>query len=373
MNSAHQLALLDNYDSDILSVATGHERQILVFRSGNSRFGLPAALVCEMHFLPELAPIEEAPAAMVGLLNLRGKLLPVLDLDVIFGRSRRTRTLNQSIVVVEHRQETFALIVDEVESVMSCAPEDIGEVPQLGRGQSTQPACVAALYHGPTGVVMMLDLERLWLTARASGEHHENWSLPETGWDHTALPHGEIGFERADVERLAEAEEFRARALHLMQGARETEATTGLFAMALVILGGETFGVSLKEMREFTELRLVSPVPCCPEHILGQMNLRGDVVTLLDVRPLLNLPPRGISQGGHVLVAQYDGAPVGLLLDEVLDVVYLPQDNLTHSIQASVGAGPFLKGGAFHDGKVICLLDLERLLSESSLTVDETL
>ena len=60
--------------------------------------------------------------------------------------------------------------------------------------------------------------------------------------------------------------------------------------VAVTRVGSEYLGFELAMVREFTTTRQVTPVPCCPPHIAGQMNLRGDIVTLVDLRPVMKLP-----------------------------------------------------------------------------------
>ncbi|WP_269087644.1 chemotaxis protein CheW [Solemya pervernicosa gill symbiont] len=70
----------------------------------------------------------------------------------------------------------------------------------------------------------------------------------------------------------------------------------------------------------------VSPLPCCPPHILGAMSLRGDLLTLIDPRAALNLPPA--DGGNRAVVGRIGEQAVGLAVDEVHDVVYLQSEVL---------------------------------------------
>lgn len=368
MTISQQLALPEIVQYPGFARLLSGDNQMLIFRLAQVYFGIEALSIREMHFLPELAPLEEAPPAVAGLLNLRGELIPVLDLEYIFGRTRRHRQLSQGIIVLEIGSHTFAIIVDEVQSVITASPEDLREVPRFGSGLAGN-ACVSGLLQWEERVAMLLDLRQVWEAAQFHSEGQTAWETSLSSWEtdaSLASPSSGTDFDTAQ-------EEFRNRARHLMQAADETGTTSGLFAVALVEIGGEIFSVSLKDMREFTELRLVSPVPCCPDYILGQMNLRGDVVTLVDIRPLLNLPPRPIKQGGQVMVVTYQDSPVGILLDAVLDVVYLPAESILSPAAAGTTSGRYFSGGALHSGKMICLLDLGKLLAEGLDPIDESL
>jgi purine-binding chemotaxis protein CheW len=152
--------------------------------------------------------------------------------------------------------------------------------------------------------------------------------------------------------------------------------------VALVALGGEEMGVELGAVREFVSVSSVAPVPCCPPHILGQINLRGDIVTLVDVRLALRTPCssppffEAFQKRGAVpvVVVEHEGAPVGIAIDQVRDVLYLRDDerlDLDANLQNGTGNGRYFSGGALHEGRLLPLLDVARLFSEGNFQVDE--
>jgi purine-binding chemotaxis protein CheW len=116
-----------------------------------------------------------------------------------------------------------------------------------------------------------------------------------------------------------------------------------------VVLNGEFFGVNLNRVREFTDVKKVTPIPCCPGHIIGNMNLRGEILTLIDIRGLLNLPLNSIAEGYKAMVVEVDGIVSGITVEEVYDVMFLNPKDITsvptaiHSINDEYlkGATPY--------------------------------
>lgn len=366
MPSESQLATVSYSDSTGLSTGAPLESQFLIFGLADILYALPARSVREIHWLPELSPLDEAAPAVAGLLNLRGQVLPVLDLSERLGHAATPYDLEDSIIVLEYEGDWAGIIVDRVLGVTSIPEHEIESVPRFGRVPVSQGNFVQGLAKVSGEVVMLLHTGNL-LQAFGSGVPATENEL--AGAD-TGMPPGSA---RIFAPQATEAERtiFRERALRLRTPI-EDQDTRGLFSMALVKLNGEYFGVSLNQVREFCDLRTVTPVPCCPEHILGQMNLRGDVVTLVDIQPLLNLPPRRDLTAAKVLVTQFQDAPVGILLDDVLDVLYKhPEEvNLLHT-SANASSSAYYSGGVFHEGRMICLLHLPKMLSEDNLVVDE--
>ncbi|OGR91689.1 MAG: hypothetical protein A2V88_03665 [Elusimicrobia bacterium RBG_16_66_12] len=142
--------------------------------------------------------------------------------------------------------------------------------------------------------------------------------------------------------------------------------------LAVVGLGGECFGIELAAVREFCDIAQPTPIPCCPPHVLGVVSLRGDLLTLLDLRAALDLP-RAARAGGKAVVALLGDQAVGWAVDAVHDVIYLREEEL----QAAPAAlrerhGAEVKGAAPYAGGMMTVLDLPALLARKDWVVDET-
>lgn len=85
---------------------------------------------------------------------------------------------------------------------------------------------------------------------------------------------------------------------------------------------GELFlGIDISCIREITRVGEIAPVPDAPESVRGITNLRGEVVTVLDLRTILLLDRAEVTGRSRLIIVQYDDEHVGLLVDQVTDVV----------------------------------------------------
>lgn len=107
------------------------EYQLVVFAIGNEEFGVEIGQVREIVRLVQITYLPKAPEFIEGVVNLRGQVLPVIDLAKRLGISSHPRTEATRIVVIEVENNTVGMIVDSVSEVLRLSSEDVDEVPML--------------------------------------------------------------------------------------------------------------------------------------------------------------------------------------------------------------------------------------------------
>ena len=314
----------------------------------------------EILWLPELTPLEEAPAYIAGVANLRGRIVPVIDLHIRFGHSPPRYRTEDSVVVLERDNTQIGMLINDVRNVWEIGPDQLEPAPSYGRGSEIRSRFLAGVAKAHDSIVMVLNLEHLIQLPDALDEIEGDEDTPSVAADREFCP-------EATIEERAV---FRERARSLARPL-ETHDSAGRVPLAVVQLNGEFFGVDLGVVREFASIRTVTPVPCCPPHVVGQMNLRGDILTLVDIRTLLNMPVPALA-GGKVVVVHLGDLRVAVPVEEVLDVLYLPPDDVREvpsAVQAA--SADYFKGMAPYGGKMLGILDLPRILTDERLVVSE--
>ena len=133
-------------------------------------------------------------------------------------------------------------------------------------------------------------------------------------------------------------------------------------------LESETYGIAVTQVREVLRLTEIAPVPGAPEYVLGIINLRGNVVTVMDARKRFNLQPTDTTDSSRIVIIEVDGQEVGILVDSVAEVVDIPQSAVEAAPNVgSDDASRFIQGVTSLDGKLLILVDLNRLLSSEEL------
>ena len=128
----------------------------------------------------------------------------------------------------------------------------------------------------------------------------------------------------------------------------------------------ETYGINVMQIREVLRYSEIAPVPGAPSYVMGIVNLRGNVVTVVDSRVRFGLPDATISDDTRIIIVEHDNEQVGLLVDAVQEVFYLYQGEIEQS--PSVGndeAIRFIQGVYQKEDELVILLELDRFFESN--------
>lgn len=111
---------------------TASPGRYLTFVLANQAFGVPIEVVREINRLTDITPVPQAPAFVAGIINLRGRVIPVLDLRMKFGMTAAPFSKETCIVVIEHNDVQIGNIVDAVSGVVDFKADQIAAPPMMG-------------------------------------------------------------------------------------------------------------------------------------------------------------------------------------------------------------------------------------------------
>lgn len=129
-------------------------------------------------------------------------------------------------------------------------------------------------------------------------------------------------------------------------------------------LEGENYGINVMQVQEVLRVSEITPVPGTPPYILGIINLRGNVVTVLDTRMRFGLPPYETDDVSRVVIVEANGNVLGILVDSVAEVVYLRASEIETA--PNVGndeSSKYIQGVYSNEGNLLILVDVNKLLS----------
>lgn len=372
----------------IWKISMEKSKKYLTFRLHDFLLGIDAAAVQEIFPLPELVPAVGINGDIIGTLNFRGQVVPVIHLHWLYDHPLESLQLSHYLIVLKWEGLLIGMVVHQVNEMLEIDTDCIETAPFDKLFDDIDTTLITGIAKVEPATILLLNLAKLirqpdtlvtllWdtesqLEVITASEDGQQYREEYQKFEEIQTPN----FYDLYCPNVTSQEKgiFRQRALQLRKTFESSEETltNKLIPLAVIGFGSEYFGLDLELVREFTDIYNLTPIPCCPKHIVGNMNLRGEIVTLVDIRKVLNIPMTPVSPGSKAVVVQVEDIVAGLPVDTVMDVVYLNHADMT-SLKATAftddtqyfrSLAPFAKG-------MLCVLDLPKILTKGGLIVNE--
>lgn len=337
------------------------ESLYFVFRFEQQLYGIHSESVEEVFLLPEFTVAPEAPGGVVGVVNLRGEPLPLIHLNAPLNSPLTDYRLTDKVIVLRDSGYRLGVIVHDILDPIAVAPGEI-EPQDLQDQESTveiQGKMTAGWVFKSEAVRILKDLKDWEAIADDQLELSNEADSSKTDSSET--------FMFAPNATAQERKIFRDRAGSLKQLLQQQQEQK---PVAVVRLEGSVWGIDLEFVREFIDVRSLAPVPCCPEHIVGNTNYRGTLLTLIDVRKVLNLPSSVSFDRLRTIVIEVEEVMAGILVDEVYDAMFL-LDSQNCEDPAPLMQNEYVQSTTRYERQTMSLLNLPKLLLSPELLVDE--
>ncbi|MCC6708593.1 MAG: chemotaxis protein CheW [Gammaproteobacteria bacterium] len=132
-------------------------------------------------------------------------------------------------------------------------------------------------------------------------------------------------------------------------------------------LADEIYGINVMQVQEVLRMTDVAPVPGAPHFVMGIINLRGNVVTVLDTRKLLDLATSDITDSSRIMIIESGKVTVGLLVDSVAEVVNIALSDIDPPPSVGNDEGSrYIQGVYSSDQQILILIDLNKLINEEN-------
>jgi len=133
-------------------------------------------------------------------------------------------------------------------------------------------------------------------------------------------------------------------------------------------LGRETYALNVMQIREVLRYSTIAPVPGAPHYVLGIINLRGSVVTVVDTRARFGLARNEITDNTRIVILETEAYTIGVLVDSVAEVVHVNQSEIeTTPHVGNEENSKYIQGVCNRNNTLLILIDLDKLLSEDEL------
>jgi purine-binding chemotaxis protein CheW len=134
-------------------------------------------------------------------------------------------------------------------------------------------------------------------------------------------------------------------------------------------LDSEIYGINVMQVQEVLRLPEIAPVPGAPIYVMGIINLRGNVVTVIDTRNRFGLAQKEPDDATRIIITEDDKQVIGMLVDAVAEVVNLKGSEIetTPNLGEDNESSKYIQGVHSRGDEILILIDVDKMLSESEL------
>ena len=402
--------------------------QMVTFRLGREEFALPMTEVREILRVQQPTEIPKSPPYLLGILTVRGRILPIIDLrslleqpsladDLVASANELGSRWESWLSEGERQGQAFRRRVEVLQSdsrawldalrtssqvLMEGVARVRGDLNRLGRAASDEEArdygqqllealrelerelprhvrddqrvVVVQVQESLLGLVvdhvnevLNIPLSCLAESPRILQTHHLETSRI------ARMDNG-----KRLIQVLSARELFSDTQLNEMETTNRPEAPVAVaqgqtasdeVQIVTFMLEGEEFGTPITQVQEIDRHSKVARVPRAPEFVHGVTNLRGEVIPVIDTRHCCNLPARTPDDRTRVIIVDMDGSKTGLVVDSVREVLSVRCADISPPprVVASHLDRPFVSGIARLDSgkRMIVLIDVQQILTRT--------
>ena len=316
----------------VLATELAPSGQLVTFTLDGVEFGLDIDRVQEITHRSDITPVPGSPSFIMGVINLRGLVVPVINSRVRFHLAPQEPTPKTRIIVLRLDTGPTGLQVDSVAEVVRLNEAAVRETPPLVAGIRAE--YLAGMVTVGNRLITLIHLDKLLDSSELS--------------------------RRAELEELGMAGTLGAGSEDLDQELVEDGNPFVTFR-----LGVESFGIALQEVEEIVELPAVTKVPDAPDFVLGVICLRDQVMPLIDLAELLS-----IQQGeaplkrDMVILLSLGTVRIGVIVDDIQEILRVQDDQILPPPQTlSEGERQHLEGILLMPGRMVSLINVLKIIT----------
>jgi purine-binding chemotaxis protein CheW len=264
-------------------------QQFVTFIAGDEVFAADMVPVKEIIRVPEVVRVPLAPAALEGLANLRGKVLPIISLRRLFGFPEVPHDDSTRALVVDVGQP-LGFVVDRVSSVVGVDVSHIEDVGSIRTTVNTEVLSSLIKDVGGHAMIMVLDFAKL--------------------------------IEKEFSQIAAISKNTGAAGAVQTSAQNEEEDSTDELQLVSFDVDGQEYAIAIEDVQEIVQVpEAVIHVPHSESHVLGVMTLRSRLLPLVNLRSMFALPHRDLDEKSRIVVLTLNGVSVGVVVDAVSEVL----------------------------------------------------
>lgn len=320
----------------------------IYFRVGKNFYSLPLASVLEVMDLPKLEYPQKLPANFVGVLKFNNIVVNVLDIRFYLGIEPENYSILNKLIIVKTDEILFGLIVDEIVDIADFEIRKIEHLPFVSENQIIETAY--SLEGRNISIINTFALENIIKNG-----------YPEKEVDVCAL----FPTDKNSLEVL------QNRATTLSQRF-DYAITNNVFSdnkFLSFCLNKTTYCINLKYIKEVAKAENIIQIPCSPDYVDGLMTLKGDFITIINLKKFLDFSKTDYPEKSKVLIIDADDFKMGFLVDEINDILNVSEEQINKKDINTQNM--FIDSEIIENNEVKYILNLEKILSNPKMYIEE--
>ncbi len=323
--------------SEDATLNTAGDEQLVSFLLGKEEYAIGIMQVKEIIRVPEMMKVPNCEAYVDGVVSIRKHLLPIINLRTYFGMESTGITDHTRVLVADMGGFTAGFIVDKVSEVLKVPADMIQPPPRFSAQRGEQLKGVAKLDNGKR-LILMLDPSKI-ISADAYRMISDLKGASQENDD-----------EMKGIEKQMMDEE----------------------QLVAFKIDNEEYGIKIKDVQEINRMTEVTQIPRAPHYIEGIVNLRGNIIPVLNLRKFFGLSENGMTDATRIIIVDSADVKTGIMVDSVSEVLRFekaliesPPELLSNGIDSS-----YIEGvGKLDDGKrMVLILRLDKVLDFEKLS-----
>lgn len=351
----------DFFESTRLVRHKNQSELFLIFTLSEKTYAISAEMVMEIVQLPALTVVEKLPDHIVGLLNLRGHVISVIDPSRLLGIEQKEFKTDYQVLIVNCNNETIGIVVHSVNEVVQMDRTQLEPLPYKPKEK-----IISGIYKHDDRLIAFFDINAV---IQSIGNVEIDPSEVKDKAD--IITNYFPSDENSKIKFLTRAEKLQKEIRSVTDDLKFQENYFISFS-----LNNEIYCINLKFVKEITKLSLVSltPVPCVPEFIAGIINLRGEFITIVDIKYFLDIPKTTHSDRTKIVVLKISDIQLGILVDDVFDIESIPGERMNLNVQNKYEKNKYTSAEVLlADNKVMSVFDIKRFIEDERLFIEDSI
>lgn len=333
------------------------ENDIYIFvKIGASSYAFPALNVLEIIKLVELEYPEKMPSYIAGILEYKGKVIHIIDLRSILKIEAAQYDINTHILIIQGKETVYGIITDEISDIKKIDSTIIAPPPYVAEN-----SFIKGIYlnKGKNTTVINLNSLEDWMKTSNRGE---------TNFNEKAV--------RLLPRDIKSKEILHQRRLQLVQKTDNVpyKGIQNKDVYISFLIGNNTYCLEIVHVGGFykhSETKIIK-IPCTPSFVAGLISIKGDYLTVIDLKRYFDNEPSNITDKSTIIAIQSKDFKVGFIADEISDTLNIQSADLYSKKSKGKNIKADIKNEIIEyvkDNKLYLVLNMTEILNNEKIYV----